>query len=96
MRCNIARSIAGGGGSVVIGSYTGNGTTQTVTFESDPAAVIVQGTLFSGISFVLPQGVSISSGGRVIAKLSGKVLTVVYNGGAPNTNGEVYNYIAFF
>ena len=96
MRCNIARSIAGGGGSVVVGSYTGNGGTQTVTFESEPAAVIAQSTSLGDAAFVLPQGAQIKQSNTVVAQLSGKVLTMVYSGGDPNINGKVYNYIAFF
>lgn len=38
--CNIARSLAGGGG-VVIGSYTGNGIEQTISLGFTPRAVII-------------------------------------------------------
>lgn len=41
MRCNIARSIAGGGGNIAVGSYAGNGGEQSFNLGFKPAAVIV-------------------------------------------------------
>lgn len=91
MRCNIARSIAGGGGNVVVGSYTGNGGTQTVTFESEPKGLIINNV---GSSVLIAQGETQTSNGTTT--LNGKILTVTMSGfNGWNSSGTKYNYILF-
>lgn len=111
MMCNIARSLAGGGG-VVIGSYTGNDATsgdgvhptRDISLDITPSAIIL--FRLSGDSRSTTAGTPVIMNGDTYsyngaqAKLNGNTLTV---GGYKtidgyigfNKNGVKYNYIAF-
>lgn len=105
MRCNIARSIAGVGGSVVVGTYTGNGTTteRNITLPVTPTALLLHELVLSSD----PNNVVLLQGDRVTydyagdeIKLSGNKLIVKgvnamgsYYGF--NKSNQKYNYIAF-
>lgn len=94
MRCNIARSIAGGGGSVVVGTYTGNGGTQSITFDAAPAAVFIKANGDQRFETLVTRET-----GLAFAELNGNVITLKNdnNGGYyVNNAGTVYSYIAFF
>ena len=111
MMCNIARSLAGGGG-VVIGSYTGNDATsgdgvhptRDISLDITPSAIILfrlEGTtryVDSGTPVIM-NGDTYNFGGFQ-AKLNGNTLTVGGIRSADgymgfNANGVKYNYIAF-
>lgn len=104
MRCNIARSIAGGGGSIVIGSYTGNGATtkREITLPGTPTAILLLAGGYNGNSTMLWQGdyVTGSTTADDKTELSGNVLALKegwygQNYGY-NENNIKYTYIAFF
>ena len=98
MRCNIARSIAGGGGAVVVGTYTGNGGTQNIEFGAAPVAVYIQDAGYqSNFATFVTQEIEIAYSNKIVAKLNGSTLTVATGGAyAINSQNGLYSYIAFF
>ena len=95
MRCNIARSIAGGGGSVVVGTYTGTGATQYITFDAAPSVVFIQ-KVNANIQAFVAQGKEFKVSNNVYAALNGNTLMVNAGYSFLSESGTTYNYVAFF
>ena len=105
MRCNIARSIAGGGGNISAGSYTGNGTTteRNITLPVTPTALLLFELVLNntGNDVVLLQGDHVISdyAGDEIKLIGNKLIVKGANAMGSyygfNKGNQKYNYIAF-